>query len=214
MKLAINNHRVHRIKTWILTTLYNTGRTLAIFAAAVVLGYLSAWYMVDAGSRLTMRKAGAWSAWTAAGRTDADPYTRAHFARAKVLPMSAEVSRSYVARTDSEGHKLHSSCEYYLDGPVPDVPWWSITVFDDRGRLVANPAERYSFTSDTLARGPDGRVAITLARDARHGNWIPTGGAGRLSLQVTVIEPRVSSAADAAAAEARLLPEIRRLSCR
>lgn len=214
MKLSINQHRIHRIKSWILTTLYNTGRTLAIFAAAILTGYLSAWYMVDVGGRLTTRSAGPWVAWTAAGRADADPYTRAHFARAKVLPVSAEVARTYLARTDSEGKKLHSSCEYFLDGPVPEVPWWSISVFDDKGLLVLNPAERYSFTSDTLARGPDGRVAITLARDARHGNWLPTGGAGRLSLQVTLLEPRVSSAVDAATAEARLLPQIRRLSCR
>jgi hypothetical protein len=214
LKLAVNRHLIHRIKTWILSTLYRTGRTLAIFAGAVLAGYLSSWYMISVGSALTTRKVGPWTAWTAAGRPDADPYTRAHLARARIVPMSGEISRNYVARKDSEGKSLHSSCEYVLDGPVPDTPWWSLAVYDDRGRLVPNPSERYSFTSDTLARGPDGRLGITLARDARHGNWLPTGGAGRLVLQLTLLEPRVSSAEDASAAEAKYLPEIRRLQCR
>jgi len=214
LKIQINRHRVHRIKTWIVGTLLDTGRTLAIFAGALVMGLVSAWYMVDVGSRLTTRKAGPWVAWTAAGRTDADPYTRAHFARFPTLPMSSEMSRSYLATTDSEGHQLHSSCEYLIDGIVPSAPYWSLSVFDDRGRLVANPSERYAFTSDTLARGPDNRLGITLARDARHGNWIPTGGAGRLALQLLIMEPRASSAVDASEAEAKRLPDIRRLTCR
>lgn len=213
-RLIIDRHRIHRIKTWILSTLYRTGRTLAIFAGAILLGYLSSWYMIEVGSALTTRKAGSWTAWTAAARPDADPYTRAHHARARIVPISAEMSRTYFARTDSEGKRLHSSCEYLVDGPVPEAPWWSLTVYDDRGRLVPNPSERYSFTSDTLARGPDGRLGVTLARDARHGNWLPTGGAGRLVLQLTLLEPGASSAEEAAAAEVKSLPVIRRLQCR
>lgn len=214
LKFEINRHRVHRVKTWIVGLLTDTGRTLAIFAAAILLGWLSSWYMVEIGSRLTTRRHGPWVAWTSAGRSDADPYTRAHFARAGTLPISAEMARNYLAHTDSDGRKLQSYCDYSVEGATPDVAWWSFSVFDDRGRLIPNSAERHSFTADSLARGPDGRLGITLSRDARHGNWVPTSGAGRLTLQLTMLEPRASSASDASATDIKFLPEIKRLSCK
>lgn len=175
---------------------------------AVVGGLTSSWYMIEKGSPLTTRKIGPWVMWTAAGRADADPYTRAHFLRRGTLPVSSALAQTYQATTDSDGNGLFSTCEYVVEGPEPDAALWSIAVFDDQGRLIRNPAERYSFNSSTLMRTPGGRFGVTLARNARPGNWLPTGGAGRLALQFRIEEPKGASATDP------MLPTIRRIACR
>lgn len=186
----------------------------ALFLGIMLIGGLgSSWYMVEAGSRLTTRAIGPWVMWTSAAKTDADPYTRAHFARAGTLPLSTEVAQTYLARLDSEGQKLHSSCEYVVEGRDLPASWWSLSVFDDRGRLISNPAQRYAFTSETIAKGPDGAFVVSLARDARPANWLPTSGAGRLSLMLTVLDARGQTQTAGAATEPAL-PSIRRVACR
>src|SRR5262249_57421330 len=76
---------------------------VAIAVLAVGGGLGSAWYMVEAGSRLTTRSFGPWTTWVAAGRPDADPYTRAHAARHALLPIAPTLELSYLAKTDSHG---------------------------------------------------------------------------------------------------------------
>ncbi len=98
-------------------------------------------------------------------------------------------------------------------GSEPAASWWSLSVFDDRGELIANPAERYAFTSQTIAMHPDGSFLVSLARDARPGNWLPTGGAGRLALVFTTLDasaPLLSKPTE----NQKPLPEIERIQCR
>ena len=78
------------------------------FGLAVVLGIASAWLMVDRGSLLTTGQFGAWSVWYNAGHPDADPYTRAHFARLGRLPVTSTSALYYVARGDDDGDTLTS----------------------------------------------------------------------------------------------------------
>ncbi len=187
---------------------------IALFLGIVLIGGLgSSWYMVQAGSSLTTVKSGPWVAWTSAARGDADPYTRAHFMREGSLPLTSEIATTYLARTDSAGGKLQPSCEYAIEGRDIPSSWWSLTVFDDRGVLIQNPLQRYGYTSETVALRPDGSFSIALAREARPGNWAPTGGARRLALLLTVIEPPKST--DGASTWAEIAaPGVRRVSCR
>lgn len=192
-----------------------TGRLLeALLAGAAIfgLGLSSSWYMVEAGSRLTTNRIGPWVTWTSAARLDADPYTRAHFASAGTLAVSADVQRMYVATVDSGGERLVSSCEYVIEGRLAKADWWSIVAFNQQGLLVANPAGRHAFTSQTVAPSPNGGFEISLAREARPGNWLPTRGLVRMSIVLTVIEPRSTDAAPSN--EASALPEIRKIRCR
>ncbi len=182
-------------------------------AIAVVGGLGSSWYMIERGNGLTTRSSGAWTAWTTAGRSDADPYTRAHFMRRGMLPVSSALAITFEAVTDDSGERLHSSCEYLLDGKEPPARFWSISVFDEDGKLIPNPADRYSYNSTTLLRSPGNRMQIAIARSARPGNWLPTAGAGRFSLMLT--------AEDLESAEVGQKwpwtwrpPEIKRVGCR
>jgi hypothetical protein len=181
-------------------------------------GLGSCWYMIERGSSLTTHKAGPWRAWIAAGQADADPYTRAHFIRRGMLPVSSTLAVTFEALTDSEGQRLHSSCEYTIDGVEPPARFWSLSVFDDQGRLIPNAADRFSYNSATLLKSPGGRLSIALARSARSGNWLPTGGAGRISLVLTIEESTAtlvqSGNPDDAGAGTWQPPGIRRVNCR
>jgi hypothetical protein len=161
----------------------------ALFILVVLTAGLgTAWYMMDHGSNLTTINAGPWSMWTTAARADADPYTRAHFARLGALPLSTDIGETYLARSDANGDALHSSCDYEVIGRPPPQSWWSIAVFDADGQLISNPAERYAYTSETAAMLPDGRFVATLSRSASTGNWLPTGGAGKLTVVYTLMD--------------------------
>jgi hypothetical protein len=187
---------------------------LFVFAAlAVVGGFGSAWYMIEAGSRLSTRTYGAWVAWTAAGRPDADPYTRAHTVRNTLLPISSTLELSFRAKSDSDGRRLSSSCDYVVLVPEQEPAWWSLAVFDGQGRLIQNSAERHAFNTTTAMREPNGRVTISVARDARPGNWLPSGRSGRIVLVLTVQDAGFAATVHDSGA-ARPLPEIQRGACR
>ncbi len=187
---------------------------LAVSVAAILaLGLMSSWYMVEAGTRLTTERIGPWVTWTSAARPDADPYTRAHFASSGMLAISTDVQRTFVARVDEDGERLSSSCEYVIEGKLPRADWWSLVVFDAQGSLISNPAGRHAFTSQTIALAPNGTFQLTLAREARPGNWLPTRGGGRVSVVLTVIEPRASDGSSRIGDDG-VLPAIRKLKCR
>lgn len=188
------------------------GNVVLFVMVAIVGGLGSSWYMIERGNGLTTRSVGAWTAWIAAGRSDADPYTRAHFMRRGMLPVSSSLALTLEAVVDNDGQRLHSSCEYMIEGEEPPGRFWSLSVFDDDGKLIPNAAERYSYNSATLLRTPGGRFSIALARTARPGNWLPTGGAGRVSLLLSVEELREGGAP--ATTPAWAPPTIKRLSCR
>ena len=203
----------HRLSKRLATLIGILGDWAAFIGAVLILGLASSWYMIDVGTRLTTQKHGPWVGWTSAGRSDADPYTRAHFARLGTLQLSTEIALTYIATTDSDGNRLHSSCEYVVEGRDAGNSWWSITVFNDRGDLIANAAQRYAYTSQSVAMRPDGTYVVSLSREASPGNWLPTGGAGRLALMFTTFDVR-SPLFGKTTSESRALPVIRRVQCR
>jgi hypothetical protein len=197
-----------------VSLLTNLLLNILVFAAIAVGGGLgTAWYMIEAGSRLSTRSYGPWMTWTAAGRPDADPYTRAHVFRNGLLPLSSTLELTFRAKTDSSGARLSSTCDYALI--IEDTPsaWWNLAVFDGQGGLIPNVAERHAFNSTNVLREPDGRALITVARDARAGNWLPSGRSGRLVLVLTVQDAAMAASAHEDSS-ARTLPEIKRTGCR
>jgi hypothetical protein len=183
-------------------------------ALAIVGGLGSAWMMVHSGSRLTTVTVGPWVTWTGAGRADADPYTRAHAVRLGLLPINATLSLAWHALTDNDGERLRSSCEYSVESDGLDAQWWSLAVFDERGNLIRNSAERYAFNAATALPDPDGGVTITLSRDARPGNWLPTGGVGRITLAFMVQDAKWVATVHDEHNRGRGLPNIRKIGCR
>lgn len=188
------------------------GTALAV-ALVLTTGIWSSRTMIARGYQISTETVGPWRHWRTEGRPDADPYTRAHLTGSGMLRISSDSAGVYEAAVDSDGARLHSSCDYLIEGQNMGRLWWSLTVYDSSGKLIANDANRYTFTSDTAALSPDGSFIVTLGRDARPGNWLPTGGAGRLVMNFTVLDPATGLSDDARGERNKLLPAIRREGC-
>jgi hypothetical protein len=185
---------------------------VALLAAAAA-GLGSAWYMIDRGTFLTVDNVGPWRSWSSEGNPEADPYTQAHLAREGRLSVTSTAARYFLARTDSTGRVLTSNCEYLLEGPPIDAKWWSITLFDARGRLVPNAARRFGFNSAEIVRLTDGSHQVAIARQARTGNWLPSGSVGgrELNLWLSIFMP--SNVVGGGFSPEKQLPRIRRVGC-
>jgi hypothetical protein len=187
---------------------------LALFLGVSLGGGLAtAWYMIEAGSRLSTRTFGPWVTWVAAGRPEADPYTRAHIARNGLLPLSSTAVLTFKAKTDSRGTQLSSACDYAVIMDDFDPTWWALAVYDGQGRLIANAADRYAFNSSTAMHRVAGGTVINLSRDARPGNWLPTGRSNRIVLILTVQDASWATAIHDGG-NPRSMPQIVRSACR
>jgi hypothetical protein len=138
-------------------------RFAVFFGIALVGGIGSAWVMIHDGSRLSTARQGPWVSWPAAGKVDADPYTRAHTVRVGLLPLNPSLALTFHARADDDGERLHSSCDYVVDLDGVDAQWWSVAAFNDAGRSIANTAQRFAFNTTTITRDAAGKAAVVLA---------------------------------------------------
>ncbi len=202
-------YQLVRMRRALLNWLSFWTNALIFVAIALVVGISSGIWLVERGSRMTTQRNGPWLMWTRAGQKDLDPYTRARQAKHGNLPLSTQIAATWETRFDVDGRRLHSSCEYLIESEPIDATWFSLAVYDDHGMLIPNSAERHAFTNHSIAANPDGSFFVVLAREARPGNWLPVGGAGRISLVLTMIEPKPS-----VAESAPQLPSIRRIGCR
>ncbi len=87
------------------------------------------------------------------------------------------------ASVDGNRNPLDGSKKYHLTFEVRNTPpargFWSVTLYDDEGYLVANPLGRYAIRSgENLVYGPDGSLVIYLQPDdpgpEHRANWLPT----------------------------------------
>lgn len=137
---------------------------------------------------------GAWSVWPRSGTSDADPYARASFARSGELPLERADGLLFEAAAADNGSALDGRCEILIKGRLANARFWTLTVYDDRGRLIDNPAERYNFTSTEIVWKQDATFEVTAAPRARSGNWLPTGGRDRIVLVLRLYDAPVGLA--------------------
>jgi hypothetical protein len=145
-----------------------------ILAAAVGLG--ATWLTLTHGVAFGALTIGAWTAWPKSGSVDIDPYARATIARTGELPVGVGDGVAFYARTDDAGNALDGRCTFVVGGMTPAARYWTLTLYDTQGRLVANTIDRHGFTSAEILREAGGRFAINVGPRARSGNWLPSGG--------------------------------------
>lgn len=145
-----------------------------LVAAAIGLG--ATWFTLTRGVAFGALSIGGWTAWPRSGSVDIDPYARATIARSGELPTGMGDGVAFYARTDDAGDKFDGRCTFAISGLTPPARYWTVTLYDRDGRLVANSLDRHGFTSEEIARSNDGSFAITVGPLARAGNWLPTGG--------------------------------------
>jgi|SRR5712691_824871 len=153
---------------------------LMALAVGIVSGLGLTWLASARGSSFGTVRIGAWTAWPKSGTVDADPYARATFARAGELPLGLGDGLAFIATADDSGTQLDGRCDIHIEGRLPLARFWTLTVYDPRGRLIDNVAERYGYNSAEVVWRTDATIEIVLAPRARGGNWIPTAGRDRL----------------------------------
>lgn len=171
--------------------------TLSLLIAlmiAAALGVGITWVTATRGVDLNTLTIGAWTARPRIGTADIDPYARAVIARSGELPIGTGDGITFSASADDAGRPLDGRCDVTVSGVTPAARFWTLTLYDTRGYLVANSMERYGFTSQEIVRRADGSFEIKIASRARAGNWLPTGGVERYTLSLRLYDTPVGVA--------------------
>ncbi len=153
--------------------------SLLTFVLAAAIGLGATWLTLTRGVAFGALTIGAWTARPKTGSVDIDPYARAIIARSGELPTGTGDGVAFTATTDDTGEPLDGRCSFIVTGMTPVARYWTVTLYDPQGRLVANTIDRHGFTSAEIVRAIDGRFTINVAPRARPGNWLPTGGIER-----------------------------------
>lgn len=169
------------------------GSLLALVIAAMV-GLGATWFTLNRGTAFGAVELGTWQAWPKTGTLDIDPYARANVARNGELPIGSGDGVAFYARADDAGRPLNGHCDVIVSGTTPPARFWTMTLYDPQGGLVANSINRNGFTSQEIARRPDGSFTIAMAPRARSGNWLPTGAVGRYILVLRLYDTPVGAA--------------------
>ena len=147
------------------------------------------------GTELGTLTIGAWTARPQTGTADIDPYSRATIARNGELPIGTGDGVAFTADDRRQASKpLDGRCDVVVSGVTPPARFWTLTLYDSKGHLVANSLQRYGFTSQEIVRGADGAFEIRIASRSRAGNWLPTGGIERYALMLRLYDTPVGVA--------------------
>ena len=111
------------------------------------------------------------------------------------LPVGSGDGVAFYASTDDAGQPLDGRCDVLLSGTTPQARFWTLTLYDPEGRLVANSAQRQGFTSQEIIRNADGSFNIMVGPRARPGNWLPTGGVEKYLLVLRLYDTPIGMAA-------------------
>jgi hypothetical protein len=166
-----------------------------IVAGAVGLGLT--YFALTRGAAFGALTIGSWTAWPKTGTADADPYARASIARTGQLPVALGDGVSFTARSDDAGKPLDGRCDVILSGVTPAARFWTLSLYNNEGELIANAIDRYGFSSQEILRRADGSFEIAVSPRANPGNWLPTAGVDRYTLVLRLYDTAVGVATKA-----------------
>src|ERR1700752_5399223 len=146
------------------------------------------------GTEIGTLKIGGWTARPKSGTSDIDPYSRATIVRSGELPVGTGDGVAFTATTDDRNRSPDGRCDVVVSGVTQAARFWTLTLYDPKGQLVANTLQRYGFTSQEGIRGADGQFEVRVASRARSGNWLPTGGIERYALMLRLYDTPVGVA--------------------
>lgn len=184
-----------------------------LFILALVIGSASGlgmtWVMSARDNGFGALDIGVWRAWPRSGTSEADPYARAVFARSGELPIGLAEGISFVAATDNRGYAIDGRCITRISGKLLPARFWTLTIYDGRGRLIENPAARHGFTSTEVVFSDEGTIDIWLSPRVHSGNWLPTGESERIVAVIRLYDTPTG----VARSEAAQMPNITREKC-
>ncbi|MDI7861277.1 DUF1214 domain-containing protein [Rhizobiaceae bacterium n13] len=153
------------------------------------LGIASTIYALNATIGFGAIKLGAWEAFPNAQTADADPYARAHRAKAGKLLYGSAEGLTFTAMVDDRGDRLRGSCSYRITGQTPPARNWTLYVARFDGRYLSPNSDRPGSTNSwTVLRNPDTSFEIVVSREAQSGNWLALPSRGTFSLALTLLD--------------------------
>ncbi|MBK3664377.1 DUF1214 domain-containing protein [Bradyrhizobium diazoefficiens] len=168
--------------------------TLTALLIATVVGVGVTWMTTTRGTEIGALTIGPWTARPRTGTADVDPYSRATIVRNGELPIGTGDGVAFTATADDKKKPLDGRCDVVVSGVTPPARFWTLTLYDRKGHLVANALQRYGFTSQEIVRQSDGSFEIHIASRSRAGNWLPTGGIERYTLMLRFYDTPVGVA--------------------
>ena len=168
--------------------------TLFTLVVAALVGLGATYLALTRGLAFSTLTIGSWTALPKTGTVDIDPYARASIARTGRLPVALGDGVMFIARTDDKGRTLDGRCDVLVSGITPAARYWTLTLYNSDGELVANSVHRYGFTSQEIVRRADGSFQIVIAPRAQPNNWLPTGGIERYILALRFYDTPVGVA--------------------
>jgi len=195
-----------------VTARFNPTALLILYALllALGLGLGSAYLALQGDPPFGSIRLGPWKAWPRLGSSNADPYMRAIVARRGEIPLATGEGLALTAVVDSEGRRLDSGCSYRIGSVTPAARLWTITLYDQEGRLPASELARSGFTSSEILRDANDGFSINLSRDVRPGNWLQLPASGPFSVVLRLYD---MPGAAGTGLEASAFPTIERLGC-
>ncbi|HKY86435.1 MAG TPA: DUF1214 domain-containing protein [Pseudorhodoplanes sp.] len=163
-------------------------------SVAAIVGLGATLLTLQRGTAFGAFTIGAWTSFPRNGSLEIDPYARANVARSGALPIGSGDGIAFFASTDDAGKALDGRCDVTVSGKTPQARYFTVTLYDSDGRLVANTPNRYGFTSQEIIRKTDGTFDISIAPRARTGNWLPTGAVERYVLALRLYDTPVGVA--------------------
>ncbi|WP_441241298.1 DUF1214 domain-containing protein [Tardiphaga sp. 768_D3_N2_1] len=168
--------------------------TLLALAIATIVGLGLTWTTATRGTDLGTLTIGAWTARPRTGTSEIDPYARASIARSGELPIGTGDGVTFTATADDKKKPLDGRCDIVVSGVTPAARFWTLSLYDTKGRLVPNTLQRYGFTSQEVVRNADGAFEIRIAARSRAGNWLPTSALERYVLMLRLYDTPVGVA--------------------
>lgn len=158
-------------------------------AIAFAGGIYSTLRLLDATAGFGAIRLGAWQAFPEAQTAGADPYARAHRAKAGRLLYGSAEGLMFEADRDDQGAPLDSGCDYRLSGQTPIARAWTLYVARPDGSVVLSAAGLPNGLNSTiLARRPDSSFEILLSSRAQSGNWLALPQSGGFRLELTLLD--------------------------
>ncbi|WEX07741.1 DUF1214 domain-containing protein [Chelativorans sp. AA-79] len=185
--------------------------TLLVLVIAIGGGAGSLSAFLETASPVGAVGAGPWTAFPDAGTPQADPYSRARFAREGGIPLGRSEGIVFTAVRDSAGQALSRDCTYRVQGPVPGARLWTLHATDATGKPLPPLGRRISaLHSQMILRRPDQPLTITVSPHPEPDNWLAVTGAGAMHLVLTLLDTPVSAGLQLTELA---LPQIVRVGC-
>lgn len=177
---------------------------------ALGLGLGSAYWAINASPPFGSLRLGSWQAWPKLGSPEADPYMRAIIARRGDVPLATGEGLGFTATADSEGRPLDAACTYSIGNVAPVARLWTLTLYDQAGRLPVTDLGRRSFTSAEVLRDTQDHFTVALSRTLQPGNWLQLPASGPFTVSLRLYDPPGAAGANLEVSD---FPVIQRLGC-